>query len=173
MSSDPLSHLREPQPFCECLSVRSDGSLRVASCSQSADLWRVGTGRRAPGAITFFEDNGVAGDALCGLSPAAGDYRFEQPGARACENDEARSLLLYEIAAGTMIEVFDDGRCRTTDDHTKITVLRELPEGLGGVARYELGSFERGFEDDFLRVERLTRGNLDGKVSCVRITTPP
>jgi hypothetical protein len=35
-----------------------------------------------------------------------------------------------------------------------------------------LGSFERGFEDEFLRVSRLTSGNLDGKVSCVRIRTP-
>lgn len=174
----PCLQCANPSTFCECLSVRSDGSLRVGPCTQSADLWRVGTGRRAPGAITFFEHNGLGGDRLCGLAPAAGEFRFEQPGARACENDEARSLLLYEVAAGTVIDVFDDGRCRTTDDHTKITVKdRRGPHGAAqriaqGVTRYELNSFERGFEDDFLKVERLTTGNLDGKVSCVRITPP-
>ena len=156
-----------PRSFCECLNALPDSqALRVTACTTSADLWRIGTGRWAPGALTFFEDNGVQGDRLCGLPPTAGDYRFEEPGgARACDNDEARSLLLYEVAAGTEIEVFDDGRCRTNDDHTLIRVKR-------GIARYELGSFERGFEDEFLKVSRLTSGNLDGKVSCARIRSP-
>ncbi|HEV8581027.1 MAG TPA: RICIN domain-containing protein [Thermoanaerobaculia bacterium] len=88
-----------PRNFCQCLNALPDSqALRVTACSTSADLWRIGTGRWAPGALTFFEDNGVRGDRLCGLPPAAGEYRFEEPGARACENDEARSLLLYEIA---------------------------------------------------------------------------
>lgn len=156
-----------PRSFCDCLNAQPDSqALRVIACTSAADLWRVGTGRRTGGALTFFEDNGVRGDRLCGLSPVTGEYRFEQPGARACENDEARSLFLYEVAAGTEIEVFDDGRCRTNDDHTRITVKQR------GIASYDLDSFERGFEDELLRVERLTSGNLDGKVSCVRIRTP-
>ncbi|HVF58595.1 MAG TPA: RICIN domain-containing protein [Thermoanaerobaculia bacterium] len=162
--------------FCECLDAPASGQvLRVTSCNSSGDVWRLGEGRRAPGAITFFEDNGLGGDTLCGLSPAAGDYRFEQPGARACENDEARSLLLYEVAGGTVIHVFDDGRCRTTDDHTTITVKQRLASGnvTVGVARYEIPSFERDFDDAFVNVDYKTSGNLDGKVSCVRITTPP
>lgn len=160
-----------PRTFCECLTALPDSpALRVVPCTSSADLWRVGTGRRAGGALTFFEDNGVRGDALCGLPPATGEFRFEQLGARACENDEARSLLLYEVAAGTEIEVFDDPQCRTIDDHTRVTVKRR--GNALGVAKYELGSFERGFEDEFLKVERLTSGNLDGKVSCVRIRSP-
>ena len=156
-----------PKDSCECLdALQGSQALRVVRCNTAADRWRVGTGRHAPGALTFFEDNGVQGDRLCGLAPGVpGEFRFEQPGARACENDEARSLLLYEVAKGTEIEVFDDGSCRTNDDHTRITVKRS-------VVRYELGSFERGFEDEFLKVERLTSGNLDGKVSCVRIRTP-
>ena len=161
--------------FCECLDAPASGQvLRVTSCSSSGDVWRLGEGRRAPGAITFFEDNGLGGDTLCGLSPAAGDYRFEQPGARACENDEARSLLLYEVAGGTVIHVFDDGRCRTTDDHTTITVKRRQASGgvTVGVARYEIPSFERDFDDAFVNVDYKTSGNLDGKVSCVRIQTP-
>jgi ricin-type beta-trefoil lectin protein len=172
-TKEPLCHLvpgpsdSNPRGFCECLNAEPNSqALRVLRCTSAADLWRLGPGRHAPGALTFFEDNGVRGDRLCGLPPGtAGEFRFEEPGARACENDEARSLLLYEVAAGTEIEVFDDGQCRTNDDHTLIRVKRS-------VARYELGSFERGFEDEFLKVERLTSGNLDGKVSCARIRTP-
>jgi hypothetical protein len=33
-------------------------------------------------------------------------------------------------------------------------------------------SFEVGIDNDFVQVERLTSGNLDGKVSCVRIAAP-
>ncbi len=155
-----------PRNSCECLNALPNSqSLRVESCTTAADLWRLGPGRWAGGALTFFEDNGVQGDRLCGLSPATGTYKFEQPGARACDNDEARSLLFYEVAKDTVIEIFDDGDCRTNDDRTRITVKRSI-------SRYELGSFERGFEDEFLKVERLTSGNLDGKVSCVRIQSP-
>lgn len=156
-----------PRSFCECLNAQPNSqALSVTSCTTSADLWRLGTGRHAGGGITFFEDNGVVGDRVCGLPPATGDYRFEEPGGgRACEDDEASSVLLYEIAAGTEIEVFDDDNCGTNDDHTLIRVKRS-------VVRYELGSFERGFEDEFLKVDRLTSGDLDGEVSCVRIRTP-
>jgi hypothetical protein len=171
-TKQPACHLipgpNDPSPrdSCECLNAQPNSqTLSVTRCTTSADFWRLGTGRFAPGALTFFEDNGVQGDRLCGLPPAAGEYRFEQPGAHACDDDEASSLLLFEIAAGTEIEVFDDDLCRTSDDHTLIRVKRS-------VVRYELGSFERGFEDEFLKVDRLTSGDLDGEVSCVRIRTP-
>jgi Ricin-type beta-trefoil lectin domain/Ricin-type beta-trefoil lectin domain-like len=160
----PSSGFPRPRSMCECLNAPSDGNvLHVESCSTSADQWRLGTGQPVSGALTFYQDNDVQGRPLCGVLPATAEYNFTRY--RPCENDEARSLLIANVRGGTVIEVFDDSRCRTTDDRTRITVKRN-------VARHQVDSFEIGTEDDFVRVERLTRGNLDGKVSCVRIAAP-
>ena len=160
----PTTNFPAPKSLCECLDAPSDSNfLRVESCATSADQWRLGIGQRVNGALTFFKDNNVTGRPLCGLLPATAEYNFTRH--RACENDDARSLLLVDVRKDTVIEVFDDSRCRTRDDWTRITVKRNI-------ARYNVNTFELSTEDNFIKVEYMTRGNLDGKVSCVRIQSP-
>ncbi|HEY7216121.1 MAG TPA: RICIN domain-containing protein, partial [Thermoanaerobaculia bacterium] len=73
---EPLCHQvpgpsdANPRGFCECLNAEPNSqALHVLRCASAGDLWRLGPGRRAPGALTFFEDNGVRGDRVCGLPP--------------------------------------------------------------------------------------------------------
>ena len=115
--------------------------------------------------VEFFEKNG-ARDSLCSVSidsTAVTEYRksaFERLG---CSNDEARSLKLYNVPAGAVVEVYDDGQCRANDDWARITVKRPLES-------IALQSFESSFSNGKLSVDYRYGGNLDGKVSCVRVS---
>ena len=74
-------------------------------------------------------------------------------------------MVLTQVSAGTLIEVYDDGDCETNDDWTEILVKR-------AAMRTTIDSYEQSFENDDLLVTHHHMSNLDGKVSCIRITAP-
>ena len=113
--------------------------------------------------VSFYEGNGGSQNKVCDLNLQNQTLDFTR--SSTCANDEARSLKLTFAAAGTVLEVYDDSSCTSNDDFVRIRVKRDLH-------RKTLNSFEQSFENADLDVDYFFGGNLDGKVSCVRITVP-
>lgn len=115
------------------------------------------------GVLSLYEGNNGTQNKVCDLDAISGVVRF--PSHSACDNDETRSMVLTQVSAGTLIEVYDDGDCETTDDWTEILVKR-------AALRTTIDTYEQSFENDDLLVTHHHVSNLDGKVSCIRITAP-
>lgn len=78
-------------------------------------------------------------------------------------NDDARSLLLFDVRVGAVIQVDDSKNGDRSDDWCLITVKQSA-------WRYIVASFQNSYEDDYVKVEfHATDGKLDGKVSSVKI----
>ena len=104
---------------------------------------------------------------VCDLVAESGVFRF--PSISACDNDEARSLYLSQVAVGTVVEVYDNPDCRTNDDWTSIRVNTSTARTLLGSFEISSGSLSA---PDQLDVTYNRDNGLDGKVSCVRIVAP-
>jgi len=77
-------------------------------------------------------------------------------------NDDARSLHINaNLPSGAVIWVCDDSKNCYDDDFTIITLKKKVPKG----DVYCVKSFERSYEDEMVKVDYRTSGNLDGKVS--------
>jgi len=90
-----------------------------------------------------------------------------------CTNDEARSLVLNNVRAGTTITVYDTSDANTKDDWTTIYVKKTS-------ARQVIGTFERSFQNEYVKVTyhkaigkdgwfKYYKPGLDGKVSRIKI----
>jgi hypothetical protein len=116
--------------------------------------------------VSLYEGNAGKQDNVCNVPTGADesidftnntDFRF-------CDNDEARSLRLFEVPAGRVLRFYDDPGGSSQDDWTEITVKRNLKDKL-------IGSFERTFEDADVRVQYHRNNGLDGKVSRLQISS--
>jgi Metallo-peptidase family M12 len=112
------------------------------------------------GVLSFYEGNLGTQNKVCDLNTLAQTVRFKSHAA--CDNDEARSLVLTQVPPGTRIEVYDNPDCRANDDWTAIEVKR-------AIFRKTIGSFERNLDDADVKVTYQRDNGLDGKVSCVKI----
>ena len=124
---------------------------------------RVGHRSELQPIVSFYEGNGGSQNKVCDLTLASQTVNFTRTSL--CTNDEARSLQLAFAPAGTIIEVYDDSSCTSRDDFARIRVKRDIH-------RVIVGTFEHSFENTDLDVDYFFGGNLDGKVSCVRIFAP-
>ena len=116
--------------------------------------------------IVLYEGNNRSQDVLCRLPlPAFGSSVVHNLTSDnyGCENDEARSLLLRNVPQGTVITVYDSSNCSQGDDYTIITVTRNTAWSV-------VNTFESDFSDNYLHSNYRTAGDIDGKVSCVRIS---
>ncbi|AWX44942.1 Meprin A [Flagellimonas maritima] len=91
-------------------------------------------------------------------------FNFTQIGT--IDNDKARSMVLFDIPAGTVIKVFDNSNASRLDDWAEIIVKRDISQKV-------IDSFERHQEDDDIRVIYFKEGNLDGKISRLEISDIP
>jgi hypothetical protein len=107
-----------------------------------------------PGTIEFFAGNNGCGKSLGGHRATAGR--------KGVPNDEVRSLVLTNVAPGTVIRLFDDGRGRGCDDWVEIRIKAQSP-------RIVIGSLEQSRNDAFVEVTYYCKNGLDGKVSCVTV----
>ena len=112
------------------------------------------------GILSFYEGNLGTQNKVCDLNTLAQTVRFKSHDA--CDNDEARSLVLTQVPPGTRIEVYDNPDCQANDDWTAIEVKR-------AIFRKTIGSFERSLDDPDVKVTYRRDNGLDGKVSCVKI----
>ena len=115
------------------------------------------------GTIDFFEGNNGKQDKIGTVSDESGrGYNLKDEGAPV-KDDEARSVVLNVIKAGTTITVYDDAKGREgKSDYCIIEVLKD-------VQQYTVSSFERTYTDESVRVTYSKEGGLDGKVSHIRV----
>lgn len=113
--------------------------------------------------FTLYEGNS-AGQAIVGQIEAweRGIYRLSDVG---IPNDEARSVVLRHIPAGTRLQFFNSPGCGEDDDWGEIVAKEYINERM-------IYTFELVYEDDEIYVAWNNRGGLDGKVSCIRVVTP-
>jgi len=81
-----------------------------------------------------------------------------------CNNDEARSLVLYDFPMDKVIFVYDESGGSTSDDWTIIVPKRAIKQTT-------VGTFESSYENADVRVCSFYDNGLDGKVSRVRIAS--
>lgn len=79
-----------------------------------------------------------------------------------CANDEARSLKLMNVKAGTTIGVFDDPRSGNGDDFAIVQVFRDSP-------RLVVPTFERSTSNEYYAARYFHRNGLNGKISSARL----
>lgn len=112
--------------------------------------------------VTLKEGNGGSQNTVCQLGVAqAMQLRF--PGHPECDNDEARSMLLHDVPAGTTFLLFDDPNRSLQDDWTAVRIKRP-------VASRTIGSFEATFSDADLDMLHMHNNGLDGKVSRFEVS---
>ncbi|MCA9168826.1 MAG: hypothetical protein KDB23_14225, partial [Planctomycetales bacterium] len=82
-----------------------------------------------------------------------------------CDNDEAQSLTLRGVLAGTKLLVHDSPTFDVAADNAHISVLRDIP------GTYTIGTLEQTYTDDYVQMEYFGNGTLDGKVSGIQISS--
>ena len=131
-----------------------------------------GAGFATANDLDFFEDNNCQGRLLFGYS--ADEYVGDNcnKGDEICsgENDEARSLeVRASTHQGTYIEVFDSPDHDHDHDYANIFILATVPNEGVCVGTFENDYIYQGVAQvDFHKEDD---GDLDGKVSYIRITT--
>ncbi len=126
-------------------------------------------GFRIPGPrISLYEGNGSTQDHVCVVQIARNTrINFSStPNERKCDNDEARSVTLFDVPAGRVLRFFDHPDGNREDDWTEVIVKRNVSE-------VDIPSFEQSFENDDIRVIYHRNNGLDGKVSRLVIDSSP
>ncbi|MCW3463927.1 hypothetical protein [Chitinophaga nivalis] len=108
------------------------------------------------GIIVFYDGN----NATQGIVQTVEDV----PGQdfRPVNNDQIRSAKLYDVRPGCEIRTYDSPSGNTDDDFCVVLVKRSHPE-------YVLDTFERTYEDEYVRVVFVRNNGLDGQISRIRI----
>ncbi|HXP00721.1 MAG TPA: hypothetical protein VN813_09465 [Luteibacter sp.] len=154
-------------------------SMLLAGCG---DLPSTSTQAQAPDAvptIRFYEGWDGTQNNICTASiDSAPYYKLANVSNWDCPNDEAKSMKLHNLPAGSVIELYNDGDCADDDDWVQITVLK----GRIGADDLIVGGFEGngvwiGSGEDpnsYRSVFHLKRNrhDLHGKVSCAIIDVP-
>lgn len=78
------------------------------------------------------------------------------------ENDEARSVKLFDLQKGSIIRLYDSPDGKTNDDWVSIELKKNITELC-------VGSFERSIRNSTLTVSFHRNNGLDGKVSYIRV----
>jgi hypothetical protein len=119
--------------------------------------------------IDLYEGNHARQNLVCSIALAgfldlsAADRFINFQDARVdCQNDEARSLVLYAMPPGVTVRLYDHPQGKTSDDWVDITTKRHLDVKI-------IATFERTFEDDDVRVVYYAHNGLDGKVSRLAV----
>ena len=121
------------------------------------------------GGFYFYEANQAspAGDTTC-VIPAGQSQSLRLP-ARGCENDEARSMKLRGISAGTRVMVYDSPGGSITDDYAVIDIKRDI----GLDEAITVSTFERNEDNADFRLVYVRENGLDGKISRIVIGETP
>ena len=84
-----------------------------------------------------------------------------------CNNDETRSILLHDVAAGSVLRFYDSpDRLYQDDDWVEIVVKQP-------VSRKYISTYEQSFEDSEVQMYYHRDNGLDGKISAAEVRTSP
>jgi hypothetical protein len=127
--------------------------------------------REVYGFIRFYEGKSGTQDTFCPVTVTTLPYHSKE---KMCKNDEAQSLRVESLPAGTRIWVFDNSNCDTGDDWALITTLKRA--NVGNEGPITIWHFEEGSPSSdptrYAIEYHYQDGNLDGKVSCRIIDVP-
>ncbi|MDC0708690.1 hypothetical protein POL68_09440 [Stigmatella sp. ncwal1] len=115
----------------------------------------------SPPIITFWENNGCGGDQVGWYVYNNAAMIMPNASGSGWVNDEARSMMLFRVDAGTIIRVYDSPSGSHSDDWAEITLKRYVSELC-------ISSFEYASPNDDYSLRYCDEGNLDGKVSQAR-----
>ena len=149
--------------FCSedshCTGAGEVCEFQSAACGGSCLSSNTGVCRQRK-QLTFFEDPGCRGDNVGWVTDRSGNaVDFEE--SAGFDDDDAESLHLNNIPAGTIIRVFDDEGGSESDDFTKILVK--------SVTQFCLGGFETSFDSSAFKVDFHRVDDLDDEVSRVDV----
>ncbi len=111
--------------------------------------------------IDLYDDKKGKGDLTCSIlldSLSASGPNFLNFRKADCENNAARSLVLYEVAQGETILLFDDAAGDRNGNWLEITTEKFI-------SRKVIPTFAGDFQDNEVTVTYHGQGNLDKKVS--------
>ncbi|ADO73113.1 hypothetical protein [Stigmatella aurantiaca] len=137
--------------------VSAEASQEVSPLTQKEEVSPL----VSPPVITFWENNGCGGDQVGWY--IYNDAAMIMPNASGSGwvNDEARSMMLFRVNAGTIIRVYNSPSGSHTDDWAEITLKRYVDELC-------IGSFESASPNADYSLRYCDEGGLDGKVSQAR-----
>jgi len=113
------------------------------------------------GGFIFYEGNGATQNIVCGIG--AGTSRSVKGGEKGCENDEARSVRMFNVPANTRLQVFDSPDGSMSDDFNILRTTRKIEDESIHSFEQDLNTYS--FSSVFLR-----NNGLDGKVSLFKVT---
>jgi len=151
-------------PFCldnsQCASSSDTCEVLSTGCATDDCIAPTTGVCRRQGTMTFREDNGCLDDSNGSLTDRSRNtVRF--PDNDSFSNDDARSLQLSNVHAGSIIRVFDSPDGATNDDWTQIFV-KATQFGC-------IGTFQSSSNSATLKVDHHPVNGLDGKVSRVEV----
>ncbi len=120
------------------------------------------------GSFSFYEGNDATQEKL-GIDvddQPLQKYNLKEPNKTKIPNDEARSVVLHDVKVGTRLTVCDDPEGSRDDDYCEIKVERKFERKI-------IGTFEKEFSDEDVRVTYHHVKGLDGKVSHIEVLPPP
>ena len=119
--------------------------------------------------IILFEGNDLTQDIVCGIDTSFSRNINMQSNSIGCENDEARSILFSDIAAGTLITLYDSPSRSKEDDFVIIYIKRYIGSMYDGQAHY-VGTFETDvINNEYISMDFYRNNGLDGKLSYITI----
>ncbi len=120
------------------------------------------------GGIYLWEGNNAdkKQDTVCAIPAGHKTLKFPTQG---CENDEARSMSISGMKAGTRITVYDNPDAHRNDDYAIIDIKRDI----GFNEDIVIGSFERTQDNNSYQIVYVRNDGLDGKISRLEISNTP
>jgi hypothetical protein len=110
--------------------------------------------------ISLYEGEDGLQTKVCDLVPnKSGSVSFSKT--KACDNDEAKSAILFNLKRGYQFSVYDSPDCKTDDDYALITINRDINSVI-------VGSFENPVNNSDISVFFHRKNGLNGKVSCIK-----
>jgi hypothetical protein len=151
-------------PFCldniQCPTTADTCEFLSTGCATSDCIHPTTGVCRRQGTMSFREDNGCLQDFVGSLTDRSGNVvRF--PDNDSFDNDDARSLQLTNVKAGSIVRVYDNSDGSTADDWTQIFVKT--------TGSFCVGTFQLSSDNASMKIDYHPVDNLDGKVSRVDV----
>ncbi len=108
--------------------------------------------------VIFYEGNGCSQDIVK-------SYGKDNVDGKISPNDEARSVNLIQVPAGTTIMVYDSPDAKENDDFATIVIKKRVFD-------FCIRTFEASIYTDNVEMTYTRKNGLDGKVSYVKIHYP-
>lgn len=124
--------------------------------------------------MSLYQDDNAAEEINCTVSlekekdiyiGGGGDYVGYSYNAKPdCQNDQARSAILFDIPPGRVIRFFDNPSKKREDDWTEVIVKRAISERI-------IHSFQESIDDEDVRIIYHRNNGLDGKISRIEVAS--